>query len=171
MNKIDSIVQIIKNNWDMSDIVYAWNRRCEEMGYSDDFIEYMHSFNDLFSGLSPLEIVETVRNCQFCTSDEYFAYNNYGNLVSFDDVEDYDSFSYEELAEYIVDGGDCGIEEVNTDQLLNEFIDEYFADYDSEAMFNLLSEYMEEETFDVLMDDWDVLADIAEDLRVEKEIK
>lgn len=170
MDKIDYIVEIIKDNWSQSEIVDAWNQRCESHNYYDDQINYMGFFNELFFGLTPLEIVEKVKNSQFCAGNDYFAFNGYGNLVSFDEAEDYNSFSYEELAEYLVENGDSTTKEIDTDLLLLAFLDEHFISYDRNLMFDAISKYMEEETFDVLMDDWDDLADVAENIRIENEI-
>ena len=161
MNKIDAIIDIIKSNWSTDELVNAWNLRCEKKGYMDEFIENMSSFDEIFQNLSPLEIIDRVRGCNFCTGDDYFAFNGYGNLESFSYAEDYSRFSYEELAEYLVDNGDSLTTKVDTDELLESFIYEYFDHYDFDQIKCVIETYMENNTFDLLMDNWD---DLNEDI-------
>ena len=161
MDKIQTIIDIIKNNWSNEEIADAWNFRCDEKGYMDERIEYMHTFDELFCNLKPSEIAEKVYRRDFCTGDDFYAFNGYGNLESFSDVDDYSRFSYEELAEYLVDNGDSLTTDVDTDQLLESFIYEYFDHYDFDQIKCVIETYMENNTFDLLMDNWD---DLNEDI-------
>ena len=161
MDKIQAIIDIIKTNWSTDELVNAWNLRCEKKEYMDEFIENMSSFDEMFQNLSPLEIIDKVRGCNFCTGDDYFAFNGYGNLESFSYIEDYSCFSYEELAEYLVDNGDSLTTNVDTDELLESFIYEYFDHYDFDQIKCVIETYMENNTFDLLMDNWD---DLNEDI-------
>ena len=157
MDKIDAIIDIIKSNWSTDELVNAWNLRCEKKEYMDEFIEDMSFFDEIFQNLSPLEIIDKVRGCNFRTEDDYFAFNGYGNPESFSYVEDYSRFSYDELAEYLADNGDSLTKEVDSDELLAYFVEEYFDDDDN--VRDILSTIIEEgdEPFDLLMDDWDDL--------------
>lgn len=157
MNKIDAIIDIIKTYWSNKELVDAWNLRCEKKEYMDEFIEDMSFFDEIFQNLSPLEIVDKVRGCNFRTEDDYFAFNGYGNPESFSYVEDYSRFSYDELAEYLADNGDSLTKKVDSDELLAYFVEEYFDNDDN--VRDILSTIIEEgdEPFDLLMDDWDDL--------------
>ena len=161
MEKIQVIIDIIKNNWSNEEIADAWNFRCDEKGYMDERIEYMDTFDELFCNLKPSEIAEKVYRREFCTGDDFFAFNGYGNLESFSDVDDYSRFSYSELAEYLVDNGDSLTTDVDTDQLLEFFIYEYFNHYDFDQIKCVIETYMENNAFDLLMDNWD---DLNEDI-------
>ena len=164
MNKIDAIIDIIKSNWSTDELVNAWNLRCEKKEYMDEFIEDMSFFDEIFQNLSPLEIVDKVRGCNFRTEDDYFAFNGYGNPESFSYVEDYSRFSYDELAEYLADNGDSLTKKVDSDELLAYFVEEYFDDDDN--VRDILSTVIEEgdEPFDLLMDDWDDLFETAKNI-------
>ena len=157
MDKIDAIIDIIKSNWSTNELINAWNLRCEKKEYMDEFIEDMSFFDEIFQNLSPLEIIDKVRGCNFRTEDDYFAFNGYGNPESFSYIEDYSRFSYEELAEYLIDNGDSLTKKVDSDELLAYFVEEYFDDDDN--VRDILSTIIEEgdEPFDLLMDDWDDL--------------
>ena len=161
MDKIQTIIDIIKNNWSNEEIADAWNLRCDKKDYMDERIEYMDTFDELFCNLKPSEIAEKVYRREFCTGDDFFAFNGYGNLESFSEVEDYSRFSYEELAEYLVDYGDSLTTDVDTDGLLESFIYEYFDYYDFDQIKQTIETYMEDNTFDLLMDNWD---DLNEDI-------
>ena len=157
MDKIQAIIDIIKTNWSTDELVKAWNLRCEKKEYMDEFIEDMSFFDEIFQNLSPLEIVDKVRGCNFRTEDDYFAFNGYGNPESFSYVEDYSRFSYDELAEYLADNGDSLTKKVDSDELLEAFIYEYFDNYDFGQIKQTIETYMEDNTFDLLMDDWNDL--------------
>ena len=157
MDKIDAIIDIIKTNWTTDELVKAWNFRCDKKDYMDERIEYMDTFDVLFCNLKPSEIAEKVYRRDFCTGDDFYAFNGYGNLESFSYVEDYSRFSYEELAKYLVDNGDSLTTNVDTDELLESFIYEYFDNYDFDQIKQTIETYMEDNTFDLLMDDWDDL--------------
>lgn len=161
MEKIQTIIDIIKNSWSNEEIADAWNFRCDEKGYMDERIEYMYSFDELFCNLKPSEIAEKVYRREFCTGDDFFAFNGYGNLESFSDVDDYSRFSYSELAEYLVDNGDSLTTDVDTDELLESFIYEYFNHFDFDQIKQTIETYMEDNAFDLLMDNWD---DLNEDI-------
>ena len=157
MDKIQAIIDIIKNHWLNEEIVDAWNLRCEKKEDMDEFIENMSFFDEMFQHLSPLEIIDKVKGCNFCTGDDYFAFNGYGNLESFSCVEACSRFSYEELAEYLADNGDSLTADVDTDELLEYFIYEYFDNYDFDQIKQTIETYMEDNIFDLLMDNWDNL--------------
>lgn len=160
MDKIDTIIEIVKNKWSTDDIVSAWN-----LMHENNDVDYqifpMSSFEEMFEGKSYLDIIRMVHNCQFGVDDDYFSFNTYGNIESFSDIDDFSAFSYYELAEYLADNGDSLTEEVDSDELLTYFVDEYFDD--DENVRNILSTLIEEgeEPFDLLMDDWDDLFETA----------
>ena len=162
MTKIDSIVNILKNYWSNGDLISLWNDYCDEHRCDDDTIENMELFDDLFGDMSPLDIVRRVQYGDFRPDDDYFGFNGYGNLVSFNDLSDYGPFSYEVLAEYLVDNGD-GDFEVDTDMLQDYFVEEYFADMEWTEITALIDRISADEPFDLLMDDWDDLAEIVKE--------
>ena len=157
MDKIDVISNIIKENWSNEEIVGVWNDYCDKHCCCDDMIFYMGSFNELYDGVKPIEIVERVIYGDFRTDDDFFAFNGYGNIVSFNDVHDYGSFDMRYVAEYLVDNGDSESPEVDNEKLLEGFIDEYFMDYDFDTIKGIIEKYMENEIFDLLMGDWDLM--------------
>ena len=161
MDKIQAIIDIIKSNWSNNELVDAWNLRCDESNYMDDRIEYMDTFDELFCGLKPSEIAEKVYKRDVRTGDDFFAFNGYGNLESFSDVEDYSRFCYEELPKYLAENGDSITTDIDTDELLESFIYEYFDHYDFDQIKCVIETYMKNNTFDLLMDNWD---DLNEDI-------
>ena len=63
---------------------------------------------------------------------------------------------------YLADNGDSLTTDVDTDELLESFIYEYFNNYIFYQIKNTIEAYMEDNTFDLLMDNWD---DLSEDIR------
>lgn len=160
MNRIDAISEIIKN-WSENTLLSAWNDKCEKECDSDGYIYYMDSFDDFFCGKSPLEIAEMLYRSNFSPNEDYFSFDGYGNIYSFSYVEDANAWSYDELAEFIGEKGDDDYEDVDRDELISYFCDEYsdlFEDYNSNIS-EVVIEVMDEEGFDILTDDWDNIKD------------
>jgi hypothetical protein len=112
-----------------------------------------------------MEIAEMLLNTDFRTDDDYFAFNAYGHIISFNHVADYNSFSFTELADYLVEWGDSGLKEVDSDALEESFLDYYFDIYmHDEVMMNLIKQHIEAEGYDFLMDNWDDIVDDIEDM-------
>lgn len=154
MDKIVSIVSIIKD-WTTEELVNAWNHRCDKENNMDERVEDMAFFDEMFQSLSPTEIIDKVRGCDFRTGDDYFAFNRCGNLESFTYIEDYSCFDFYALAEYLAEYGDSLTRDVDTDILLDDFICGYFDNYDFHQIKCVIETYMENNTFDLLTDDWD----------------
>ena len=156
MGKLEAIISII-NVWPDSKLVNAWNILCDNTDKKDNHIENMESFDEKFQHLSPLEVLEMVRGCEFGTRDDYFAFDKNGNIESFSEIVDYSCFSYYELAEYISEMSDSMTAEFDYDTLLDDFICEYFGEYDEYEMRVIIGSYKENNPLDLLKDSWDEL--------------
>lgn len=156
MGKLETIISII-NVWPDSELVNAWNILCDNTDKKDNHIENMESFNEKFQHLSPLEVLEMVRGCEFGTRDDYFAFDKNGNIESFSEIADYSCFSYYELAEYISEMSDSMTAEFDYDTLLDDFICEYFGEYDEYEMRVIIGSYKENNPLDLLKGSWDEL--------------
>lgn len=164
MDKNTAISDIIKN-WSDSDLLVAWNEYCDKRGYSDNIIYSMDSFDECFECMKPLEIISMVKGCDFSPSDDYFSYTSYGNIISFDYVEDYSEFDYDYLAEFLGEEGDSNTAEVDRDELKTAFIEELINTYDSLAgltedeVSEKFTAFIGENCYDLLTDDWDLMAE------------
>ena len=156
MDKIDAIIEIVANKWETSDIVHAWNLMLEGKEVRCKIFP-MSSFNEMFNGKSHLEVIKMVHNCQFGVDDDYFSFNAEGYIESFSDINDFSAFSYYDLADYLADKGDSLTKEVDSDELLDYFVEEYFGNYDFDQIKCVIETYMEDNTFDLVMDNWDDL--------------
>lgn len=163
MDKIEAIIEIVSNKWETSDIVHAWNLMLEGKKVRCKIFP-MSSFNEMFDTKSHLEVIKMVHNCQFGVDDDYFSFNADGYIESFSDINDFSAFSYYDLADYLAEKGDSLTKEVDSDELLAYFVEEYFDD--DYNVRNILSTIIEkgEEPFDLLMDDWDILFETAKNI-------
>ena len=95
---------------------YEVLRAFEEAGVNLDtplYVYSMDSFNEMFTGVEPIELVDTVNHAHhygdsrstFSTGSQYFHENDFGNLESMDDddLADYMSGSLEFVADALVD--------------------------------------------------------------------
>lgn len=163
MDKKDVVISIIKE-WDNSDLVDAWNKFCEDSNNNDERIYSMFEFNEFFNHLTPLEVIDLVDKHLFGTNDDYFAYDNYGRIVSFDDIDDYYCFDFSQLADYLIENGDDDITEVSKEELMTEFYDlehigfRVSCSLNDDIVMNSLEKYIEENNYNLLTDEWDEIA-------------
>ena len=164
MDKNTAISDVIKG-WSDSELLVAWNEYCDVNGYSNNIIYSMDSFNECFGGMAPLDVIDMVRGCDFSTTDDYFSYTSYGNIITFNYVEDYSEFDYDYLAEFLGKEGDSNTAEVDRDELKTAFIEELMNTYESleglteSEVTEKFTEFIDENCYDLLTEDWDLIAD------------
>ena len=79
--KIKAILEEIST----SDIITIHNEYCNESNNMDDYIYDMSEFDEIMGNMTPWEVA---RCCfyghEFCPAHDYFRFNGYANLESFD---------------------------------------------------------------------------------------
>lgn len=97
-------IKAIIDEMDDGDKVALWNESCYECGYGDDEICYMQDFNELMSDNTPSDIASLIfYGGGFNPNHDYFAFDGYANLVSFDFTDDEGSpFCIDDLVDRIV---------------------------------------------------------------------
>lgn len=78
----DAIREYIENLAD-DEQVDLWNDYCDVHEYYDDRVESMESFNELFYGVRPLEIIRRLDG-DFDPNDDWFYSDGLGNYCSTD---------------------------------------------------------------------------------------
>lgn len=114
MNRYERIKEILEG-LDTDEIVRVHNEYCENCNSMDDYIYSMSDFDEIMEGQSPWEIA---RACfygdEFCPAHDYFRFNGYANLESFDYAPGGNSGIFiEDIAKYM-DGNEesFGLDEV-----------------------------------------------------------
>lgn len=122
----DRIIEAL-NDMSDSDLYYLFNQYCEEAGYDDDRIEDMDNFDELFQG-SAWDAVRAAYYGDFRPTDNYFIFNAYGNLVSFDYLTDKNSpYDEDQVADFIIDN-----ENALDNSDIQDILDEYNESEDEE---------------------------------------
>lgn len=85
----------------------SFSRVCEDLdswdGFlGDDRVYQMYDFDDMLDGKKPSEVVQML-DSDFNYSDDYFYFDGYGNLCSTDEKEYFNSVSYSEVFEKLID--------------------------------------------------------------------
>lgn len=126
----DAIREYIKNLRDYEQ-VNLWNDYCEAQNYSNNRIGGMDEFDDLFYGLSPLEIVRRL-DSSFNPSHAWFYFDGWGDVCS-TNYPEADVIQQDDIAEYIDESGDS-LYDSGIAELLKSWDedDEDPTDYDSE---------------------------------------
>ena len=102
------------------ELVSLHNEYCDKCNYTDDRIYSMYEFDELFTGCSPLEIVDKIES-NFNSNHNYFKFNGYGYAESID-YPDY-HIEKEDIATYIDD---------NDDSLYNNELQDILDEYEEE---------------------------------------
>lgn len=107
MTKYERILDAL-NNMDTSDIVSVWNEYCSTNGNMDDYVYSMGDFNELMGDRDAWEVARACFYGDFRPCDDYFRFNVYGNIESFDTWEEETSpISAEDIAEYCAENNDA----------------------------------------------------------------
>ena len=99
----DAIREYIKN-LHAYEQVDLWNEYCDAQNRSDDQIEPMEAFDDLFYGRSPLEIVRSL-DSTFNPNHAWFYFDGWGDVCSTNYPEN-EIIQQDDIAEYIDERGD-----------------------------------------------------------------
>lgn len=97
------MIKDVLESMDTMDIIDIHNRYCEESNNMDDYIYSMEEFDEIMNGMAPWEVA---RACfyghEFCPAHDYFRFNGYANLESFDYAPGGNSGIYiEDIAKFI----------------------------------------------------------------------
>ena len=111
----NEIIEILKEQ-DNDTLLTIHNDYCDNSCY-DDHIYNMDELDDILSGEEPTRIANMIFYGDFRPNDNYFMFNGYANLESFDYVDE--QVDFDALANYIIDTQNAfDIDEI--DELLNE---------------------------------------------------
>lgn len=124
MMRYDQIKEVLEN-MDTVDIITIHNEYCDATNNMDDYIYNMSDFDEIMGNMTPWEIA---RACfygnEFCPAHDYFRFNGYANLESFDFAPEGNSGIYvSDIAKYI---------DENEDALGNDEIQEIFDEYEED---------------------------------------
>ena len=121
MTRYEKIKEFLEE-LDTVDIIMLHNQYCEESNNMDDYIYNMEEFDEIMQGMTPWEVA---RACfyghEFCPAHDYFRFNGYANLESFNFAPGGNSGVYiSDLAEFI----DRDENDLDNDDL-QEILDNY----------------------------------------------
>lgn len=100
MTKTEMIKDLLENMSESQLYIIA-NEYFDKTEYYDDRIYDIDEFDEIMSGMSPWDIAAKVFYGDFRPNDNYFKFDGYANLQSFDYISD--EVDLEEIADYIVD--------------------------------------------------------------------
>lgn len=106
-----------------ADIITIHNAYCDSSDNMDDYIYDMSEFDEIMGNMSPWEIA---RCCyyghEFCPAHDYFRFNGYANLESFDFAPGGNSGVYiSDIAQYI-DLMEDALDNSDIQDILDEFV-------------------------------------------------
>lgn len=128
MTRYEKIKSVLEN-MDTAEIIAIHNEYCDTTNNMDEYIYEMSEFDEIMCNMSPWEIA---RACfyghEFCPAHDYFRFNGYANLESFDFAPDGNSGIYiSDIARYI----DLENDALDNDEI-QEILDEYEEDENNE---------------------------------------
>lgn len=157
MTKKESLKRIIKS-FEFDEVVRFWNNYSQEFaGGEDDIYENEDwAIDKCFPQTS--EFARASRYGHYDYEDKYFYINHYGNLFSFNDINDgCCPIKLDKLADYLIENGDSMFP-IDDDDLIDDFLGEYFHDTDEcDRARRIIEDLGQYEPMDFLMDEWDNL--------------
>lgn len=118
----NELVELFEN-MDDCDKISMHNNYCDAINDTDSQIFEMWDFDDIMFGQSASNIASMVCNGEFDTSDEYFTFNGYGNLMSFDYWNIDSHIEFDDIAHYCLDN-DCDFDEKDIRAILDRYAEE-----------------------------------------------
>ena len=100
MDLKDRIKEYLEN-LESSELAILWDEYCG----SGDYVYDMDLIDEIFSGDSPMNILQRAFFGDFNPNHDYFKFNGYGNLESSDYVDEL--IYIDDLADYIIDNDDA----------------------------------------------------------------
>ena len=100
MTKTEMIKDLLENMSE-SQLYIICNEYFDKTNYYDDRIYDMDEFDEIMSGMSPSDIATKIFYGDFRPNDNYFRFDGYANLESFDYISD--EVDLEKIADYIID--------------------------------------------------------------------
>ena len=86
------VARAVIENMVSDDVVNMWNEYCESHNYMDDYVFPMDYFDEEFRDTAPSTLASMiVYGGYFHVNDNYFYYDGYGNIRSFDYYDEYES--------------------------------------------------------------------------------
>lgn len=167
MNQKETIINILENDLDNNILVKLWNDYCEDTNSMDDYIyeNVDYILNDMFNSID--EALRAACYGSYNYTDDYFRFNGYGNLESFDtyDVTNYMDLNY--LADYLIENG-C--DEISDSDLYQDVEDNFREYFNSKFNDLTIDDDFDLSYYDLITEDWDVVCEsIKEDLSEEDE--
>lgn len=98
-------IEILLEEMSDSELLGIFNIYCDNVNVYSEGVYSMEDFDELMSGWKPWEIARSCFYGDFRPCDKYFSFNGYGNLISFDHIND--EINIYEIAEYIVDNNNA----------------------------------------------------------------
>lgn len=105
-----------------ADIIAVHNEYCDSSNNTDDYIYSMDEFDDIMGGMLPMDIVRAAFfGHEFNPTNNYFWFNGYANLESFDFAPGGNSCVYiSDIAKYI-DRNDDALNNDDIQAILDEY--------------------------------------------------
>lgn len=158
MDKKTIIISLLKEI-DTDVLIRVWNTYCSDENMDDYIYENDdYNINEMFS--KPDEALRSAFYGDYRYNDDYFVFNGYGNLDSFDEYDADNHIDFDILADYIMENGCDELSENYSEELQDEFlhyINEKFED----------REFTEDDIpsgTDLITEDWDeILSEILDE--------
>lgn len=124
MTRYEKILEALRK-FNTEEIVILHNMYCEACNDMDSYVYYMEEFNDIMEDYAPNDLARTIFYGDFRPNDDYFRFNGYANLESFNYYDEETSGIYlEDIARYCNEAEEnFGYEEIENIFLYDEELD------------------------------------------------
>lgn len=85
------------------EFIHFYNAYLDENHYQEDKIYFLEDIDEILGDIKPSEVLQLFANGIYNSSDDYFRFDGYGNIVTMDEFDVLDHIDVNNITEYLLE--------------------------------------------------------------------
>ena len=86
-----------------NEFIHFYNAYLDENHYQEDKIYFLEDIDEILGDIKPSEVLQLFANGIYNSSDDYFRFDGYGNIVTMDEFDVLDHIDVNNITEYLLE--------------------------------------------------------------------
>lgn len=86
-----------------NEFIHFYNAYLDENHYQEDKIYFLEDIDEILGDIKPSEVLQLFANGIYNSSDDYFRFDGYGNIVTMDESDVLDHIDVNNITEYLLE--------------------------------------------------------------------
>lgn len=82
--------------------IHSYNAYLDENRYQEDKIYFLEDIDEILGDIKPSEMLQLFANGIYNSSDDYFRFDGYGNIITMDEFDVLDHIDVNNITEYLL---------------------------------------------------------------------